>query len=280
MDENSRTQIANEKLERLKIYLKELGSVAVAFSSGVDSTFLLKVAHDTLGDNVIAVTARSCSFPKRELEEAKAFCEKEGIRHFICDSEELEIEGFSDNPPNRCYLCKKELFEKIIRIARDEKVKHIAEGSNMDDNGDYRPGLVAVAELSVRSPLREVELYKEEIRILSKELGLPTWEKQSFACLSSRFVYGERITEEKLTMVDRAEQLLLDKGFHQIRVRIHDKMARIEVMPEEFEKLIEKDTREEIVTKLREYGFTYVSMDLSGYRTGSMNETLKKSTTA
>lgn len=279
MDENSKMKIANEKLERLKIYLKELGSVAVAFSSGVDSTFLLKVAHDTLGDNVIAVTARSCSFPRRELEEAKAFCEREGIRHFICDSEELDIDGFSDNPPNRCYLCKKELFEKIIKIAQDEKVNHIAEGSNMDDNGDYRPGLMAVAELSVKSPLREVELYKEEIRILSKELGLPTWEKQSFACLSSRFVYGERITEEKLTMVDSAEQLLLDRGFHQIRVRIHDKMARIEVMPEEFEKLIEKDTREEIVTKFREYGFTYVSMDLSGYRTGSMNETLSKNTT-
>lgn len=274
MNGNDKLQIANEKSERLKTYLKELGSVAVAFSSGVDSTFLLKVAHDTLGDNVIAVTARSCSFPKRELEEAKAFCEKEGIRHFICDSEELDIDGFSDNPPNRCYLCKKELFGKIIRIAQEEKVDYIAEGSNMDDNGDYRPGLMAVAELSVKSPLREVELYKEEIRSLSKELGLPTWEKQSFACLSSRFVYGERITEEKLAMVDRAEQLLLDKGFHQIRVRIHDKMARIEVMPEEFDKLIEKDTREEIVTKLREYGFTYVSMDLSGYRTGSMNETL------
>lgn len=266
-----------EKLSRLKDYLTELGSVAVAFSSGVDSTFLLKVAHDTLGsDHVIAVTARSCSFPKRELNEAKEFCEKEGIRHFICESEELEIDGFSDNPPNRCYLCKKELFEKIQKIAGEQKMNYIVEGSNMDDNGDYRPGLIAVAELDVKSPLRQAELYKEEIRELSKEMGLPTWEKQSFACLSSRFAYGERITEEKLTMVDRAEQLLLDKGFHQIRVRIHDKMARIEIMPEEFEKLIERETREEIVSKLKSYGFTYVSMDLSGYRTGSMNETLKE----
>lgn len=274
-DIQSGNRSVKEKMENLKDYLKELGSVAVAFSSGVDSTFLLKVACDTLGkDHVIAVTARSCSFPKRELEEAKEFCEKEGIRHFICDSEELEIEGFSDNPPNRCYLCKKELFEKIIDIAKEQNMNCIAEGSNMDDNGDYRPGLAAVAELNVRSPLRHAELYKAEIRELSKEMGLPTWEKQSFACLSSRFVYGEKITEEKLNMVDKAEQLLLDKGFHQVRVRIHDRMARIEIMPEEFEKLIEKKTREEIVTKLKSYGFTYISMDLTGYRTGSMNEML------
>ena len=267
---------AKEKLVNLKNYLRNLGSVAVAFSGGVDSTFLLKTAYDVLGkDHVIAVTAKSCSFPKRELEEAKAFCDREGIRHFICESEELEIEGFSDNPPNRCYLCKKELFNKIIDIAEEQNMNYIAEGSNIDDNGDYRPGLIAVAELNVKSPLREAGLYKEEIRELSKELKLPTWEKPSFACLSSRFAYGEKITEEKLAMVENAEQLLLDKGFTQVRVRIHDKMARIEIMPEEFEKLIEKDMREEIAAKLKSYGFTYVSMDLSGYRTGSMNETLK-----
>ena len=164
------------KLEHLKEYLKGLGSVAVAFSSGVDSTFLLKVAHDVLGDKAIAITAQSCSFPKRELNEAKAFCEKEGIQHVICQSEELEIEGFSKNPPNRCYLCKKELFEKIGDIAKKNGIEYIAEGSNMDDNGDYRPGLIAVKELGVKSPLREAKLTKAEIREYSKELGLPSLE--------------------------------------------------------------------------------------------------------
>jgi uncharacterized protein len=267
-------QEAEDKLVQLKAYLQSLGSVAVAFSSGVDSTFLLKTAHEVLGNKVIAVTARSCSFPARELNEAKAFCEKEGIKHIICESEELKIEGFCQNPKNRCYLCKKELFEKIREIAEQNHIAAIAEGSNMDDNGDYRPGLTAVAELGIKSPLRQVELTKAEIRYLSRQMGLPTWKKQSFACLSSRFVYGETITEEKLSMVDRAEQLLLDLGFHQLRVRIHGMMARIEVMPEEFDRLMQAEIREKIVKSLKEYGFTYVTLDLQGYRMGSMNETL------
>lgn len=265
-----------EKYEQLKDYLGTLESVAVAFSSGVDSTFLLFAAKDALKDKVIAVTASSCSFPKRELDEATWYCKENGIRHEIFRSEELEIEGFSHNPKNRCYLCKHELFEKIIKIADREGMKAVVEGSNLDDNGDYRPGLQAVAELGIKSPLRHIGFTKEEIRILSKHFNLPTWDKQSFACLSSRFVYGETISLEKLSMVDKAEQLLLDLGFHQVRVRIHNMMARIEVMPEEFDKLISENVRCIITKKFKEYGFDYVTMDLTGYRTGSMNEVIRQ----
>lgn len=267
-------QTITEKYAYLQDYLKSLGSMAVAFSGGVDSTFLLRVAHDVLGDNVLAVTAASCSFPERELREAKKYCEENGIRHVVCQSEELDIEGFRQNPINRCYLCKHELFEKIGEIAAENHLAAVAEGSNMDDNGDYRPGLQAVKELGIKSPLRQAGLNKDEIRQLSRMLGLPTWNKQSFACLSSRFVYGETISEEKLSMVDRAEQLLLDLDFHQVRVRIHDKLARIEILPEEFSRLLDDSVRNTIYETLKSLGFTYVTLDLAGYRTGSMNEVL------
>lgn len=266
--------IRHQKLEKLKDYLKSLESVAVAFSSGVDSTFLLKIAHDTLGDKAIAITAESASFPKREKNEAIEFCKKEKIKHFVIKSEELNIEGFRNNPPNRCYLCKSHLFKEIKELAKKENLKEVVEGSNTDDNGDYRPGLQAIAELNIKSPLRFAELSKDDIRILSKELNLPTWKKPSFACLASRFVYGEEITEEKLNMIDKAEQLLLDLGFNQVRCRIHGKMARIEISPDEFEKILKPEIRDKIYTEYKKIGFSYVALDLKGYRTGSMNETL------
>ncbi|MBO4705463.1 MAG: ATP-dependent sacrificial sulfur transferase LarE [Spirochaetaceae bacterium] len=272
MNENE-TQI-QQKLHNLKEYICSLGRVAVAFSSGVDSTFLLKVAHDVLGDNAVAVTATSCSFPKREFDEAASFCAANGIKQITVVSNELDIPEFRKNPTNRCYLCKSALFKKIISLAKENGIEYVCEGSNVDDMGDYRPGMKAVAELGIKSPLRECGLSKEEIRALSKEMNLPTWDKPSFACLASRFVYGEEINEKKLSMVEKAEQFLLDMGFKQFRVRIHgENLARIEVLPAELEALLSK--REEVTKHLRELGFAYVTMDLQGYRTGAMNEVIK-----
>lgn len=263
-----------EKHTALQEYLSSLSGLVVAFSGGVDSTYLLKSAYDVLGEHVIAVTARSCSFPKRELDEAMAFCAQEGITHLVCDSEELALDGFSDNPVNRCYLCKNELFTRIRSIATQRGIPTVADGSNLDDEGDYRPGLIAVREQQVVSPLRLAKLTKQDIRDLSRELGLRTWDKQSFACLASRFPYGEKITPERLAMIDKAEQLLLDLGFRQVRVRYHDGLARIETGQEEFALLLDDTIRIRVHDELRQLGFTYVSIDLLGYRTGSMNEVL------
>ncbi|MCL2705961.1 MAG: ATP-dependent sacrificial sulfur transferase LarE [Spirochaetaceae bacterium] len=263
-----------QKLDKLKEHLRDLGNVAVAFSSGVDSTFLLKIAHDLLGDKAIAITARSPSFPKRELEETSAFCKKHGITHVICDTNEFSINGFSKNPVNRCYICKKEIFSKIIDVVKKRGISHIIEGSNIDDSTDYRPGMIAIKELGIKSPLCYAKLSKQEIRELSKEMGLSTWNKQSFACLSTRFPYGEEITPSRLSMIEKAEQFLLDMGFHQVRVRYHGNLARIETDANGFLLLDSLSNRKKIHTTFKEIGFTYVALDLLGYRTGSMNETL------
>lgn len=268
----------NNKFGKLKDMLSELGSIAVAFSGGVDSTFLLKVAHDVLGEKAIAVTARSSTYPEREFKEAKSYAERFGVKHIVIVSEELEIEGFSQNPVNRCYYCKSELFSKIRKIADQNDIKYVLDGSNYDDLGDYRPGMQAAKELKVVSPLKEVGLTKEEIRILSKELNVPTWNKPAFACLSSRFPYGQEITEEKLSMVEKAEQFLLDKGFRQVRVRHHGDIARIEVEQQEREKFFNVRFMDEIGRNFKEIGFTYVTLDILGYRTGSMNEVLTEET--
>ena len=218
-----------DALKQLESHIEKIGSLVVAYSGGVDSTFLLKVAHDVLQDRVIAVTARSSTYPERELNEAAKYTHNAGIKHIIIQSEELDIEGFTDNPPNRCYLCKYELFSKIKKVAQKYNIKYIAEGSNIDDLGDYRPGMQAIKELGIISPLKDIGLGKDAIRKLSKQMGLPTWDKPSFACLASRFPYGVKITQDKLAMVDRAEQYLLNLGFKQVRVRHHGDTARIEV---------------------------------------------------
>ena len=260
------------KLDKLKENLRGLGSVAVAFSGGVDSTFLLKVAQEVLEDKVLALTAASKFVPRREINETIKFCAENKIRQIIFEADVLNIEGVKENPENRCYLCKRELFKNFLRLAEENKIPAVVEGSNMDDTSDYRPGMKALAELQIKSPLIAAELYKAEIRELSKEFNLPTWKKPSMACLASRFVYGEILTEQKLATVDAAEQFLIDAGFNQMRVRVHGKIARIEILPEDFPKLLKM--REEISARLKNLGFDYVTLDLQGFRSGSMNATI------
>lgn len=265
-----------EKETRLKEILLGLKSAAVAFSGGVDSAFLLQAANDALGGRVAAVTGRSPSFPERELKAARRFTSERGITHLEVDSDELEVDGFAANPVNRCYLCKKELFAKILKVAGEQGLSTVLEASNLDDEGDYRPGLLAVKELGVLSPLREAGLTKSDIRALSRAWGLSTWDKPAFACLASRFPYGEAITREGLEKVDAAEVFLLSLGCRQVRVRCHDqgRLARIEVDEEGQDLLAAPGRRRLVAEKLSSLGFTYTALDLNGYRAGSMNETL------
>lgn len=262
------------KLDKLKEYLRGLGSVAVAFSGGVDSTFLLKVAQNVLGDKVLALTAENKFVPQKELAAAGKFCVENGIRRVVFISDVLKVEGVKENPANRCYLCKRELFKNFLRLAEENNCAALVEGSNMDDTKDYRPGMKALAELEIKSPLIAAGLYKAEIRELSKKMNLPTWNKPSMACLASRIPYGETLTEKKLSQVDAAENILIKAGFNQLRVRLHGKIARIELLPEDFPKII--SIREEITARLKNLGFDYVTLDLQGYRTGSLNEIINR----
>ncbi|MCU0614023.1 MAG: ATP-dependent sacrificial sulfur transferase LarE [Desulfobacterales bacterium] len=222
-----------DSLKQLRCHIEKIGSLAVAYSGGVDSTFLLEVAHDVLPGQIIAVTARSAIFPEREFNQATEFTRSAGIKHIVMEFEELEIKGFADNQPNRCYLCKYELFSKIKEVAGKYDIQFIAEGSNIDDLSDFRPGMKAIKEMGIISPLKDAGLGKDGIRILSKQMGLSTWDKPAFACLASRFPYGVKITREKLAMVDKAERYLLESGFKQVRVRFHGDTARIEVARDE-----------------------------------------------
>ena len=263
-----------DKLAQLKDSIAALGSLAVAFSGGVDSTFLLTAAHEVLGDNAIAVTCRNAFVPAWEFTEAADFCRDRGIRHIVVDVDPLADGRCVSNPPDRCYWCKRLIFDALIDTARANGIAYVAEGSNMDDLGDYRPGLRTIDELGVLSPLRGAGLSKAEIRLLSRELGLPTWNKPSYACLASRIAYGEEITTDKLRRVERAEAYLTGLGFAGLRVRVHGQLARIEVPQDQIAAVAAESARSEIVQYFRNLGFLYVTLDLAGYRTGSMNAAL------
>lgn len=264
-----------KKFRKLKKTIKEMGSLLLAYSGGLDSSFLLKVSSEVLKNRVIAVTARSLTYPLRELRNAQAFCRKLGVRHIIIETRELEDINFRKNSLKRCYYCKRELFSRLKELARRYRVNYVADGSNLDDENDFRPGLMAKEELGVRSPLKEAGLKKEEIRVLAKYLGLSFWDKPPFACYSSRFPYYTEITPERLLRVDKIENFLINLGFKQVRARDHNNLLRLEVFKEDIPFLLSR-YRERILRYARRLGYTYITVDLQGYRTGSMNEVIGK----
>jgi uncharacterized protein len=265
---------AQLKLDILNNILKEMGNVLIAFSGGVDSTFLASAAHQILGKRALAVTGKSVTLAQSEFIESIQLAEHIGIRHRIVDTAEIKVESFGNNPPNRCYYCKNELYTILRNVAIEENLSFIVDGSNADDRGDHRPGMKAARELEVRSPLMEAGFTKSEIRELSKEMGLSTWDKPAMACLSSRFPYGDKITPEKISQVEKAEASLRALGFRQLRVRHHDTIARIEIPRDEIPTLFENGLADEVIKLTKDAGFSYVTLDLEGFRSGSMNEPL------
>ena len=265
-----------QKKEALIQKIKGLDSLLVAFSGGVDSTFLLALAHQVLGERVAAATARSVIHPSHELEGALEFTRDSGIQHIVFRSDEAGISGFVSNGPDRCYHCKKALFQRLLEIAKERGIKHVAHAANMDDLDDYRPGFKAAEEAGIIAPLVDARLNKKQIRLLSKEMGLFTWDKPAMACLATRIPYGDPINEKKLMMVEEAEAFLLDYGFKECRVRHHGTMARIEVVSSEIEKMSRAGLRKKVVDKFREIGFLHIAVDLEGYVSGSMNRDLEK----